>query len=264
MYYNLKEVLVNYKIIPKLLLFFYFCKMTKKITLLLTLLLMLNLSAQKESISSYDVVTVNYRHNSKIFAYAEGQLRGIADFSYPDYYEIKGGVGYYLTENHKPLIGLGRYVNYKNRSLEKEEFRVWLQDVIDIKYGKFKFENRFRAEKSWFYNSLREERSDRIRFRYRLNVSVPLNANKVEPGTLSAIVYDETFFVVTAQPLLARNRLFGGFSYQIDHDFAITSGYLWQREFANSGNKNLHFIYLGLSLNIDRTKSGKKDLPHLD
>lgn len=223
-----------------------------------------HLAAQKESISSYNVLTVNYKHNSKIFAYAEGQLRGVADFSYPDYYEIKGGIGYNLTENHKPLIGIGRYVNYKNHSLEKEEFRLWLQDIYDIKVGKFKFENRFRAEKSWFYNSLKDEHSDRIRLRYRLNVSVPLNADKVAPGTLSAMAYDETFFVATENPLFARNRVFGGFSYQIDNDFAITSGYLWQREFAQSGNKNLHFLYLGLSVSIDRTQSEKKDLPDLD
>lgn len=238
--------------------------MSKPILLLFTSLLMLNLSAQKESISSYNVITVNYKHSPKIFAYAEGQLRGTEDFSYPDYYEIKGGIGYNLTQNHKPLIGIGRYVNYKNHSLEKEEFRVWLQDIIDVKAGKFKFENRFRAEKSWFYNTLKDEHSDRIRLRYRLNISVPLNSEKVEKGTISAMAYDETFFILTDDPTFARNRIFGGFSYQIDNYFALTSGYLWQREFANSGNKNLHFLYLGLSVNIDRTKSEKKHLPIRD
>ena len=238
--------------------------MSKRIFLLFTSFFMLNLSAQKESISSYNVITVNYKHNKKIFAYAEGQLRGIADFSYPDYYEIKGGVGYNLTENHKPLIGLGRYVSYKNRSIEKEEFRVWLQDVYDLKAGKFKFENRVRAEKSWFYNTLKDENSDRIRLRYRLNVSLPLNAEKVESGTISANVYDEVFFVTTENLLFARNRVYAGLSYQIDDHFGLASGYLWQREFAASGNKNLHFVYLGLSLNIDRTEPEEKDLSDLD
>ena len=238
--------------------------MTKRILLLFTSLLMLNLSAQKENISSYNVITINYKHNSKIFAYAEGQLRGIEEFSYPDYYELKGGIGYNLSKNHKPLIGIGRYVSYKNRSLEKEEFRVWLQDVYDLKAGKFKFENRVRAEKSWFYNTLKDENSDRIRLRYRLNVSFPLNAEKVEPGTISANVYDEVFFVTTEDPFFARNRVYAGFSYQIDDHFGLASGYLWQREFAASGNKNLHFVYLGLSLNIDRTEPEKKDLSDLD
>ena len=238
--------------------------MTKWILLLFTSFLMLNLSAQKENISSYNVITINYKHNSKIFAYAEGQLRGIEEFSYPDYYELKGGIGYNLSKNHKPLIGIGRYVSYKNRSLEKEEFRVWLQDVYDLKAGKFKFENRVRAEKSWFYNTLKDENSDRIRLRYRLNVSLPLNAEKVEPGTISANVYDEVFFVTTEDPLFARNRVYAGLSYQIDDHFGLASGYLWQREFAASGNKNLHFVYLGLSLNIDRTEPEKKDLSDLD
>lgn len=238
--------------------------MSKRILLLFTSLLMLNLSAQKENISSYNVITINYKHDSKIFAYAEGQLRGIEEFSYPDYYELKGGIGYNLSKNHKPLIGIGRYVSYKNRSLEKEEFRVWLQDVYDLKAGKFKFENRVRAEKSWFYNTLKDENSDRIRLRYRLNVSLPLNAEKVEPGTISANVYDEVFFVTTEDPLFARNRVYAGLSYQIDDDFGLASGYLWQREFAASGNKNLHFVYLGLSLNIDRTEPEKKGLSDLD
>ena len=238
--------------------------MTKWILVLFTSLLMLNLSAQKENISSYNVITINYKHNSKIFAYAEGQLRGIEEFSYPDYYELKGGIGYNLSKNHKPLIGIGRYVSYKNRSLEKEEFRVWLQDVYDLKAGKFKFENRVRAEKSWFYNTLKDENSDRIRLRYRLNVSLPLNAEKVEPGTISANVYDEVFFVTTEDPLFARNRVYAGLSYQIDDHFGLASGYLWQREFAASGNKNLHFVYLGLSLNIDRTEPEIKGLSDLD
>lgn len=238
--------------------------MSKRILLLFTSLLMLNLSAQKENISSYNVITINYKHNSKIFAYAEGQLRGIEEFIYPDYYELKGGIGYNLSKNHKPLIGIGRYVSYKNRSLEKEEFRVWLQDVYDLKAGKFKFENRVRAEKSWFYNTFKDENSDRIRLRYRLNVSLPLNAEKVEPGTISANVYDEVFFVTTENPLFARNRVYAGLSYQIDDHFGLASGYLWQREFAASGNKNLHFVYLGLSLNIDRTEPEKKGLSDLD
>ncbi len=238
--------------------------MLKRIFFVITLFSMLNVSAQKENISSYNTLTVNYTVNPKWFMYAEGQLRGIEDFAYPDYYEIKGGVGYKLAPNHKPLIGIGRYGNYKNHAMDKEEFRVWLQDVYDLKSGRFKFENRVRAEKSWFYAPQTEVHSDRIRLRYRLNISAPLNSKKVEPGTISASIYDEVFFIPTSGPLFARNRVFGGFGYQIDKIFALTSGYLWQREFAEKGNRNLHFLYLGLSLNIDGSEKPKKDLPTLD
>ncbi len=238
--------------------------MKNRLYFILILLVSLTVKAQQEHISSFNSVTVTYKFHPKFYLYAEGQLRGIEDFSYPDYYEIKGGIGYNLTKNHKPFIGIGRYGNYKNHIMDKEEFRVWLQDVIDVKYGKFKFENRFRAEKSWFYEPVKDVHSDRIRLRYRLNISVPLNAESVKPGTIFANAYDEVFFVTTEKPLFARNRVFGGFGYQIDENFGIATGYLWQREFAKSGNKNIHFLYLALNITIDGSDDKDYQFPGAD
>lgn len=113
----------------------------------LGLVLGLGLANAQEHASSFAAITVNYKFHPKFFIYAETQMRGIEEFAYPDYYEIKGGVGYNLTKNHKPFVGLGRYATYTDHSISKEEFRVWLQDVIDFKKGIVKFENRFRAEK---------------------------------------------------------------------------------------------------------------------
>ena len=236
----------------------------KRFFLIIILLSSLPFSAQKENISSFNSLTVTYKFHPKFFLYAEGQLRGIENFSYPDYYEIKGGLGYNLTKNHKPFIGIGRYGNYKNHSMNKEEFRIWLQDVVDVKFGKFKFENRVRAEKSWFYEPQKDVHSDRVRLRYRLNVSVPLNAESVKPGTIFANTFSEVFFIVTEKPLFARNRLYGGFGYQIDENFGIASGYLWQREFAKTGNKNLHFLYLALNITIDGSDHKHYHFPGAD
>jgi len=136
--------------------------------------------------------------------------------------------------------------------------------VIDLKFNKFKFENRLRAEKSWFYDPKKDQHSDRIRFRYRMNVSVPLNSESVKPGTLFANAYDEVFFVATEKPFFARNRVFGGFGYQIDENFGIASGYLWQREFAKLGNKNLHFLYLALNITIDDSEEKSYHSPGAD
>ncbi len=214
--------------------------------------------AQSEHLSNFNSVTVTYKFHPKFFLYGEGQLRSIEDFSYPDYYEAKGGLGYYLTPNHKPFVGIGRYANYKDHLLSKEEFRVWLQDIIDVKKGTVKFENRFRAEKSWFYEPLKGKNSTRNRFRYRLNISVPLNNKKIEPGTLFANTYTELFFTPSKiDPFFSRNRLYGGLGYQIDENFGLSTGYLWQREFASSGNRNLHFLYLALNINIDGTDDDK-------
>lgn len=238
--------------------------MKNRLYFILILLLSITAKAQQEHISSFNAVTVTYKFHPKFYLYAEGQLRGIEDYAYPDYYEIKGGIGYNLTKNHKPFIGIGRYGTYKNHIMDKEEFRVWLQDVIDLKAGKVKFENRFRAEKSWFYEPMKDVHSDRIRLRYRLNISVPLNAESVKPGTIFANAYDEVFFVTTEKPLFARNRVFGGFGYQIDENFGIATGYLWQREFAQSGNKNIHFLYLALNITIDGSDDKDYQFPGAD
>lgn len=238
--------------------------MKKNFTFLILIFVITLLFGQKENPSSFNTLTVTYKFHPKFFLFAEGQIRGIEDFSYPDYYEIKGGIGYNLTKNHKPFIGIGRYGNYKNKQFSKEEFRVWLQDVVDVKLGKFKFENRVRAEKSWFYEPQIDKHSDRIRLRYRLNISVPLNSEFVKPGTLFANAFEEVFFITTEKPLFSRSRLYGGFGYQIDENFGIASGYVWQREFAQSGNRNLHFIYLALNINIDNSAEKSYQFPGAD
>lgn len=232
----------------------------------LALIFLFALSSAQEHISNFNAITVTYKVHPKFFLYAEGQLRSIEEFSLPDYYELKGGMGYNLTKNHKPFVGLGRYVTYKNRLLDREEFRVWLQDVIDFKSGVVKFENRFRAEKSWFYEPKTDKTSERFRYRYRLNISVPLNAKKIEKGTLFANAYDEIFFVSPNKPTFARNRVYGGLGYQIDKNFGIASGYLWQREFEAKGNKNIHFVYLALNINIDgaAVESSEPEYPGAD
>lgn len=239
-------------------------KLNKKIFITIIVFFSQQIFAQKENISGFDAITLSYKFHPKFFLYAEGQIRSIEDYSNIDYYEIKGGIGYNLTKNHKPFIGIGRYGNYKNNAMDKEEFRVWLQDIIDLKAGKFKFENRFRAEKSWFYEPQKDLHTDRIRLRYRLNISVPLNSESIKPGTVFANTYNEIFLVTTENPLFARNRVFGGFGYQIDENFGISSGYLWQREFAKSGNKNLHFIYLALNITIDNSDDKNYNFPGAD
>ena len=47
-------------------------------------------------------------------------------------------------------------------------------------------------------------------------------------------------------------------------NFGIASGYLWQREFAKSGNKNLHFLYLALNITIDSSDDKSYNFPGAD
>src|SRR5690606_37796086 len=117
-----------------------------KSPLLFGCLLASSLSLMGQKMSNFNSITVNYKMTPKFFLYAETQLRSIKSFDYPDYYEIKGGIGYNISKSHKPSVGLGRFVTYKDERADKEEFRVWVQDVVDFKAGRIKFENRLRLE----------------------------------------------------------------------------------------------------------------------
>ncbi|WP_346985331.1 DUF2490 domain-containing protein [Chryseobacterium sp. POE27] len=81
---------------------------------------------------------------------------------------------------------------------------------------------------------------------------------KIGPKTLFANAYDEIFIVSPIKPAFARNRVYGGLGYQIDENFGVLGGYLWQREFEAKGNKNFHFVYLALNINIDDTNPPAK------
>lgn len=201
---------------------------------------------------------MNYRITPTWFLLAEGELRGNSDFYYPDYYEYKIGIGYSITPNHKPLIGIGKGGNYKNHTMFTEELRLWFQDVYDFKVGRFKIENRFRAEKSWLYKPKEDEHHQRVRLRNRLNISTPLNSEKIQPGTISANIHDEVFAVTTANPVSFWNRVYGGFGYQVDKNFALSAGYMWQRDFVAKGNIDHHYLYTGLSINVSSPRAVKK------
>lgn len=210
--------------------------------------------SQSSELSNFTMVSVNYKFHQKFHLFAESQLRSIEDFSYPDYYEIKGGVGYYLTPNHIPFVGIGRYVSYKDHRLAKEEFRVWVQDIINLKSGKVKFENRFRAEKGWFYEPS-GRKTDRVRLRYRLNVSMPIATQKIKQGDFFINGFSEVFFTFSENdPIFSRNRLYGGMGHKISKEMTVIMGYLWQKDFGLKSNKNTNFIYLGFNFNIDGTK----------
>lgn len=186
-------------------------------------------------------------------AYLELQDRAIEEFSKPDYYEVKGGIGYNIDKNNQPLIGLGRYGTYKESKFYQEEFRIWLQYTFSQKINKLKIDHRVRAEKRFFYYPQSDLADNTSRFRYRMALTLPLNKEKLEPNTFFLNAFEEVFAGPHA-PNFKRNRVFGGFGYQLNDYIGANLGYMWQREFASSGNRNLHFLYLALNFTFDRLK----------
>lgn len=225
----------------------------KKTLILFAFISTIAYSQTKEHLSDFTMMSFTYKHDKKWMAYLELQSRSIEDFSTPDYYEVKGGIGYNIDKNNQPFIGIGRYGTYKNSKFYQEEFRIWLQYLFSHKLGKVKFDHRARAEKRFFYFPQKDITDNTSRFRYRLALTLPLNKEKVESNTIFLNAFDEMFVGPNA-PTFKRNRVFGGIGYQLNDYIGANLGYLWQREFATSGNRNLHFLYLGLNFTFDRLK----------
>lgn len=238
--------------------------MKKPFFLLILIFSFAKFEAQKENLLSFNTVSLNYHFQPKVFLFSAIQVRGNEDYTKPSLYDVYLGLGYNLSKNNIALLGTGTYFNYKEKELNKEEFRIWIQDIVNLKSGVFKFENRLRVEQSWFYNLEKHQSSTRNRFRYRLNISAPLNSKKVEKGTLSANIYDEVFFVTPQEPSFARNRVYAGFSYLFSKELSLSSGYLWQREFEALSNKNYHYLFLSFNINLHAKQNQPKILhPHI-
>lgn len=231
----------------------------KKVAFLFFLLLFFgfSLNAQtnlREHVSAFNMTSFTYKHDKNWMAYLELQMRSIEDYSLPNYYEVKGGIGYNI-KGHQPFIGVGKYGTYRDRKIYQEELRLWLQYVYSHRISSFKLDHRVRAEKRMFHYPQTETDDDTERYRYRLSVTLPLNSEKLQPGTIFANTFEELFFGPEL-PTFKRNRLFTGFGYVVDDNISTNIGYMWQREFGRTSNRNLHFVYFGVNFTFDREKMG--------
>ncbi len=207
----------------------------------------------KEHLSGFNMTSFTYKHDKHWMAYLELQERSIEEFSMPDYYEMKGGIGYNINKNNQPFIGFGKYGTYKNSKFYQNEYRIWLQYIFSQNIGKLKIDHRARAEKRFFDFPQTGKTDNTERYRYRMALTLPLNNKKVVPKTFFVNAFEELFFGPDL-PTFKRNRVFAGFGYQFNSYVGTNLGYMWQREFAVSGNKNLHFVYFGLNFTFDRLK----------
>lgn len=223
----------------------------KKILISFAVILGLYGQAQdKENLSGFNMVSITYKFAPKWMAYGEFQTRSIEDFTYVDYYETKGGVGYSIDKNNQAFIGVGRYGTYKDHRISQEEHRAWLQYTLTNRVKSLKLDHRIRAEQRFFHNSVTDVNTNTQRYRYRLSATLPINNTKVQAGTLFANAFEEVFFGPKDQ-FFKRNRTFGGIGYQFTDNMNATTGYMFQREFASKGNNNLHFLYFSINFTID-------------
>ncbi len=215
--------------------------------------------AQKKDFGSWNVINTRLTLAPKFEIFNELQLRSQSFYNNHFYYEVKGGISYFINKNFSFLAGIGKYVTYSDpgsftKPVSANEFRFWQQLTMNNYLERIKFEHRYRVEQRWFDTGYRN------RFRYRLNAAIPLNGTKIEPKTFYVAAFEELFLTNKA-PYFERNRVFAGIGYQISPYFSVQPGYVYQYDYRNNVGAGKHFFQLTLMIDIDGNKNPNERIP---
>lgn len=211
----------------------------------------LTVKAQDSKVGTWGIATVVLPGDSshKWGGYSELQIRTNDVFSQFQYYEAKAGISYDLDRNFTALLGTGTYHTYDYTDLSKgpitNEFRLWEQMTVNQFLYRFKFEHRYRVEQRWVNGDFRN------RFRYRLNMFIPLNNTKIVAKTLFISVFDEVFFNNKA-PNFERNRVSAALGYQFDKKWILQAGWINQRNYTLTQSSGKNNVMLMLMYRINR------------
>ncbi|MES2332427.1 MAG: DUF2490 domain-containing protein [Bacteroidota bacterium] len=225
------------------------------------LLLSLQATAQTDGLGTWNVVSAKITFNKQWSAFGEVQARSqklIHDFNY---YEYKAGVGYNFPKTASVLFAMGHYATFQpdgdfKKPFVNDEFRIWEQFVLTNNIGRVKIEHRYRIEQRFTSNA-----GYRNRFRYRLNVIVPLNNKEIKNNTWYTSIFNEVF-VTNERPYFEQNRIFLGAGYQFNKRFTLLAGVVnrFDQSVTNVPSWKNYF-QTNFIFSVDEFKSGRERHP---
>ncbi len=206
------------------------------------------LSAQTIDLGSWNILNVKYNLDEKLSFFGEAQLRSLKFYSNFHYYEYKGGINYKVHKNVKLTLGVGSYQTYKEGGdfvlpKNNDEFRLWPQFILFQSIGKFKIEQRYRAELRFTSNRYRN------RFRYRLGISYPFGNEQNEYKPFQVSASNEMFFT-DKEPYFERNRMLLAFNYKPSKATTIQIGYLHQFDYKINDETGRDFLQIGYFIEL--------------
>jgi hypothetical protein len=202
-------------------------------------------------LGNWNILTVNLpgstQHKWGGFAEAQNRNFGVASHFY--YYEAKVGVSYNFDDNNYFLLGTGRYTTYGFDDIDNgptaTENRLWEQFTLNQYVSRVKLEHRFRIEQRWVNSTYSN------RFRYRLNIFIPINQPALNPHTFFAAAFGEVFFNNNV-PNFMRNRFNPSLGYKFSKQFSFQAGYINQRDYSISSSNDKNSLVLAATYNIQR------------
>jgi hypothetical protein len=98
----------------------------------------------------------------------------------------------------------------------------------------------------------------RNRFRYRLNMFIPLNNTKIVAKTWFLSIFDEVFFNNKA-PNFERNRVSASLGYQFDKKWIVQAGWINQRNYTAQASSAKNNMMLTLMYRINRKNAVERE-----
>ncbi|MET2986381.1 DUF2490 domain-containing protein [Aureibaculum conchae] len=148
---------------------------------------------------------------------------------------LRTGIGYNLTENNNNLLlGYGfihsqNYINDTDEKAKVDEHRIYQQFITRQSLGLVNLQHRYRFEQRWAGDDFK------MRFRYFLALSIPLNNKEMVNKTAYLSAYNE-IFLNTKNNVFDRNRLYGGVGYKLNQNVRFELGYM--NQFFNNGSRD--------------------------
>jgi hypothetical protein len=128
------------------------------------------------------------------------------------------------------------YEENKDDKIKEIENRMILQAGLNHAINRSKIQHRYRFEQRWF------DSGNRQRFRYRIQVTVPIGRKIIEKGTVFVNLFDEVFINAGPEVAFDQNRLYMAWGYQFSKTLNVQFGYLFQSRSSNNYHRLQLFI----------------------
>ena len=158
---------------------------------------------------------------------------------------FRPGVTYYLNDHFRFTAGYAYARSFPPEGMEtiRPEHRLWQQALWTTRQKRLHTQQWIRVEERFNHKIANDELQDgynfNFRFRYLLNLMVPLNRDFIEPKTLFFAFNDEIHINAGKQitfNMFDQNRLFLGLGYQFTKGLNLQVGYMNQFQQLSSGN----------------------------
>jgi len=176
--------------------------------------------------------------------FTEAQLRLWEVASNPNEFFARVAGQYHTSKN--TLLALG-YMHsvvepFEETKPDETENRIYQQFTAKHRLQRPVIEHRFRTEQRWI--EIDDSTDFRNRFRYRLQLTVPMSNPVMTARTHFLNFYDEVFLNYgDRSETFDQNRLYGAYGYQFTKNANLQLGILWQRRSSSRDFYRLQIFY---------------------